>query len=274
MARIPYLLGLEWKKLKNYRVFRVVALLYLVLLPGFYLTGKAIDLSHEDFAIIQHGKVFYSFPSIWEWLGYEGSWLCYFFLGFLGVLLVTNEFSFKTLRQGIINGLSRSEFFQAKVLIAAVLALSAALYMALCALAIGFWHTDTIYLSTVLKNSELTWRYALMAFGYLCFGMLLGTLLRRTGIALFLYLAYGAFIEPMLRYAVHFRYFRHKSMHYYPFNAFDDLVPIPISEMAEAWSRENGLTFFLSPSEAVLLSSLFILLFLGLMNWRFQRMDL
>ena len=107
-----HLLRLEWKKLKPYRLFQVLVLLYIALLPLGFLIGKNIDLPDETGGTIS----FYTFPKVWDALAYAGNWMSFFFLGFLGVLLVTNEFSYKTLRQNLITGMSRKEYFAGKII--------------------------------------------------------------------------------------------------------------------------------------------------------------
>ena len=101
MTSIPYLLKLEWLKIKNYMPFIVLTGMYVFLLPTVMSVGKSISFP-KDFGI----DAYYMFPTIWQSLAYVGNWLSYFILGFLSVLTVTNEFSNRTLRQNIISSLT------------------------------------------------------------------------------------------------------------------------------------------------------------------------
>ncbi len=268
-----YLFKLEWLKQRKFIIFRVMVLFYLIALPAILLMGKSIDFGTDPPPFLPSTDVFYIFPTVWIWLGYIGNWLTFFFLGFLAVLMVTNEQNNRTLRQNIITGLSRKEYFWSKVLFIVFLSLCATLYFSLCALTFGFLHTETIYLSTVLKNADYIYRYFLMCLGYMSFGLLLGILIRRTGIALFLYITYIMVLESILRYTQLY-FFKNRSMHFYPMNAIEDLIPIPFSKMAEGFMQQNGFNLFLSPTEAIIASSIYITLFLILAYQWLKRADL
>jgi hypothetical protein len=258
---MSFLLLLEWKKLRNLTAFRIFILFYVVLLPAILLTGKTIK---ELPPPVLTNEVFFIFPTVWEYLGYIGNWLCFFFFGFLAILMVTTEYSNKTMRQNIITGLSRKQYYFSKVYFILLLSLFATLYYVVCALVIGISNTETIYWHKVWQHADYIPRYFLMCSGYMLFGMLLGFLIKRTGITIFLYLSYIMFVELILRWGVHFQLFKHRSMHFYPMNAVEDLVPAPFTEVAEEFINQNGFSLFLNAGEAatatIIYSSIFVLL--------------
>jgi len=266
-----FLLQLEWKKLYKLTAFRIFMAFYLVLLPAILLTGKQIK---ELPPPILTNEVFFIFPTVWEYLGYLGNWLCFFFFGFLAIIMVTTEYSNKTMRQNIITGLSRRQYFLSKAYFIIVISLLATLYYALCALVIGYFNTETIYWHKVWQNADYIPRYFLMCLGYMTFGLFLGFLLKRTGIAIFLYLAYIMFVELILRWGVHFQIFKHRSMHFYPMNAVEDLMPAPFTEVAEEFVSNQGFSFFLKPEEAVITTIVYTCLFLWLSYRLIRRSNL
>jgi ABC-type transport system involved in multi-copper enzyme maturation permease subunit len=223
-------------------------------------------------------KSFYIFPSIWKYLGYLGSWMTFFCFGFLGVVLVTSEFNFRTLRQNVITGMSRTQFFLGKIYMMIAVSLFAALYYGVLGLSFGFYFTDYIMESRVMQGLDYIPRYFLMCFGYMSFAFMLGVLIRRSGIALFGYFSYVLFGELILRYFVHVQLFgRSNYMNYYPLNAMEDLVPIPLpAEMNNMMKRasEMGYDFFLSPTLAATLTTIYIALFLGIAYYVFTKRDL
>ena len=267
-----HLLQLEWKKQKNYVLFKVLVLAYLLLLPGALMTGKKLNLPEE--APIRPQTMFFEFPTVWGWLGYNGNWLVFFVFGFLAVLMITNEYSYRTLPQKMITGMHRSSFFVSKLYFMLAICLGATLYYSLCSVVIGLAHADTIYFSTVFKNWDMMPRYFLMSLGYMSFGLMVAVLIRRTGIALFVYLAYTMFLEPVFRWAVHLRLWKHPSVNYYPLNSFEDLCPVPFSPQADWFLKEHNFQLWLSPTLAVILSIGYIGLFLSLSLWRLERSDL
>ena len=264
-----HLLQLEWLKLRDYTVFRVMGVLYLVLLPGFFLSGLSIIPDGETGGPVGKALI-YSYPDVFKYLAYVGNWMVFFFLGFIAVISITNEFGNKTLRQNIITGMSRTQYFLSKLYFVLAVSAVATLWYFICGLLIGAFQTETLYASAAFKHVDLVPRYFLMCVGYMSVGVLFGFLIRRTGVALFLYLAYGLFIEPLLRYAVHLQIVQHKSVHWYPMNTFEDLAPIPIAEMAETFAQDQGFSFFLSPTVAVVLSMVYLSLFFFL-SWRRMR---
>jgi ABC-2 type transport system permease protein len=265
------LFNLEWQKQKKHRVFLVLIGMYLLLLPTVILPIKSIP---ELPPPINSPDTLFQFPTVFTFIGYAGNWLSFFFLGFFAVLLVTQEYSYKTLRQNIITGLSRTELFLSKLYFLIGLSLFTTAYFTLVSLVYGFVHTETAYASLIFKNIDYIPRYFLMCMGYSSLGFLIGVLIRRTGIAVFLYLSYVMFIELILRWLIHMKIVANKSMHFYPMNAVEDLAPVPFAEIAEEFQTENGFSFFLTPTEAMITSSVYILLFLWL-AWRLlQRRDL
>lgn len=259
MASFFHLLQLEWLKINQHRGFRVLVAMYLLLLPTLILIGKRLP---ELPPPLMSADTFYQFPGVFVYLGYEGSWLCFFLMGFLGVLFVTQEFSFRTLRQNIISGLSRQEYYLSKLYFMLVVCLAATLYYALVAFFYGLTHTPDIFWSVIAKNLDYIPRYFLMSFGYMSFAFLLALLLRKTGIALFLYFGYIVFIEHLIRWVIHLRIVENSSMHYYPMNAIEDLTPLPFAEMAQGFQGQYGFSIFLSPTQATLTAIIYILLFL------------
>jgi ABC-2 type transport system permease protein len=252
-----HLLKLEWKKQRKFVPFRIILILYLALIPTLILVTKSLS---EYPPPINSSDTFFQFPTVFVWLGYIGNWLSYFFLGFIAILIVTPEYSNRTLRQNIITGLNRREYYWSKVFFIIAVSIGITLFFGLTALAYGFTHTDSIYLSTIMKNIDYIPRYLLMCLGYMGFAFFLAIWTRRTGIALFLYFFFPI-LEVILRWAVHLNLVANKSMHFYPMNALDDILPLPFSEMVQSFEGEYGFSFFLSPTEASITVAVYTLIF-------------
>jgi hypothetical protein len=254
-----HLLKLEFLKVKNYKPIIVMAILYLVLLPATLLLGKALP---EEPAAFFGIPGCYNFPNIWKYMGYIGSWLGFLFLGFMGVLSITMEFGNKTLRQNIITGLSRKEYFSAKIVLITAISLIATAYYFLAGTVIGMIHADPLYMDIYVKSFNYLPNYFLMNFAYMSFGLFLGMLVRRTGFAIFLFLAYGIFLEQIIR-GLHLYYFpASRSVIFYPLNAIEDLTPLPFVEMANDMVREMDFNPFLSSSEAMITVTIYTALFI------------
>ena len=265
-----FLIKLEWLKLKTYNPFLVLMGMYVVLLPLFMSVGLSIKLPPE----LGNAQTFYMFPTVWQSLAYVGNWLCYFIMGFIAVLTVTNEFSNRTLRQNIISGISRLDFYLSKVYFLFFIALSATIYYALVAMVFGLSNTETIYMSKIMENIDMIPRYLLMILTFMSFGFMLGVLLRRTGIALFLYFAYVMFIERIIRYLVLGQLFGKDIQGYGPINAANDLTPFPIPKMVTTMTESAEFKLFLSPTQAVVTALVSTIVFLYVAYYMLKTRDL
>ncbi len=222
---------------------------------------------------------FLSFPHIWEYLGYQGSWMTFFCFGFLGVMLVSMEVTNKTMRQNIITGMSRESFFLGKVYTMLVISLFAALYYGLVVMVFGYLNTDYVMASRITDHLNFIPRYWLMTFGYMSLAFLFGMWIRKGGIALFAYFSYSIIGEQILRYLIHRRFIRDSdTVNYYPVNALEDLVPIPLPkklmEGSLKASEELGVSFFLTIGDAAVISCIYIIIFLTAAYWMFKKRDL
>ena len=236
-----------------------MVLFYLILLPATLMLGKALP---EEPAAFLGVPGCFNFPNIWKFMGYIGNWLGFFFLGFIGVLLITMEFGNKTLRQNIITGLSRKEYFSAKIIFITAISLLATAYYFLSGTAIGLIHADPFYMDVYIKSINYLPAYFLMSFAYMAFGLFLGMLVRRTGFAIFLFLAYGMFLENIVR-GIHLYYFQSsRTVIFYPLNAIEDLTPLPFVEMANDMIKEMDFNPFMTSGEAMITVSIYTALFI------------
>lgn len=117
------LLKIEWYKLKPYTIFWVFTALYAVLLFGAYFVVKKFT-EDDQFPV--------GFPMKWQGLTYIAGWLNPF-LVLLTILYTTNEYSFNTIRQNVIDGLSRTEVFISKVIVHLIFSL----YSTILVIALG-----------------------------------------------------------------------------------------------------------------------------------------
>src|SRR5689334_13324311 len=116
-----HLLKIDLKKLTSYRTFWVVCGLYFLVI-GFSTASGMEFLKWLASLIEGFGQKLninriplYHFPDVWLNLVW---WSGYFkvLLGIMTVISITNEYTYRTLRQNVIDGLSRWEFLLTKIL--------------------------------------------------------------------------------------------------------------------------------------------------------------
>src|SRR4030095_12140300 len=115
------LLKIEWLKLKNYRTFWILTTLYMLSIVGInFIVFKIQESIFEEkqskgVAELLIGSRPYSFPTVWQMTAFVSSFLL-FLPGLLMIIFITNEFSYKTHRQNIIDGWSRRQFISVKLM--------------------------------------------------------------------------------------------------------------------------------------------------------------
>jgi ABC-type transport system involved in multi-copper enzyme maturation permease subunit len=121
------------------------------------------------------------------------------------ILLVANEFSWRTARQNVIDGLSRSQFYGGKTLL--LPAVSLVVFGMVMALGTGMalWSTDPAALADgVMSRHDLAFLGGgfLSVAGLTAMALLVASLLRSAGSAIALFFFYIAFAEQILAMGV------------------------------------------------------------------------
>ncbi len=272
IVQISRLLSLEYYKFRSHSTIQVLLVLYVVLFPMYILVGKQFNSLPPP---LPNNSIFFNFSTVWDWLGYSGSWLAFFLLGLVAIYIVVNEIDYRTFRQNIITGLSRKEFFLSKLLTITVISLLATLFYLVLALVIGLVHTKENSWAWTWDNSWATSRYFLMCMGYMGFGLVSAFLIRRSGLTVLFYLAYFMMFEPILRWGIHLRFFHNNTINYYPANCLKDIMPLPAYRIAEMIPQKDiEFDFLLSYGQAATGVAVWLILLLSLAYYMYNRRDL
>lgn len=245
--------------------------MYMLFLPTLIFIGKQVQPIPP---VLLSNDVFFEFPTVWEWMGFAGNWLVFFCLGFVAVHIITSEVSNKTMRQAVINGQTRTEFFIGKVIFIVTLSFLATVYFALATFVIGWFNTDSPTIGLALEGWPAILRYFLMCLGYLSFGLMIGIVIRRSGIAVLTFWSYILFLEPAIRWLGHKKIFNNETMNYWPMNAVEDLQPFPFYKFASFIPSEVKFDFLLDYKVAVILTCFYTVLFIGLAYWSLLKKDM
>jgi len=222
-----HLLKIEWLKIKSYRAFWVFAILYLAsifLVNYFGWSAQQRAFETTPGAEQALGNA-YAFPRVWQTVGWMSSWLLYF-PGMLMIMLMTNEFTFKTHRQNIIDGLSRQQFIGVKIALALLLAILITLINFATAFTFGKM-TGTAFSSTGMENVAYVF---LQALAYIFFALLLAVFFRRSGLAIIIFILYGLIFEWLITGLLTFKFHLAPYSYFLPLQASDVLIPIPFGK--------------------------------------------
>ncbi len=220
-----HLLKIEWLKVKNYKAFWIFSILYSFAILGINYTGYYInELTVES--LPQSGIIFgtpYGFPKVWQTVGWMSSWLLYF-PGILFIMLLTNEFNFKTHRQNIIDGWARNQFVTVKFVFAIIFSAVATFFNFLVALLFGSITTGSHF---SLQGIENVGYIFIQTVAYITFAMFLAVLFRRSGAAIAVFFLFGLIFEWLLTALINFQMDLSPLGYFLPLQVTDVMLPIP-----------------------------------------------
>lgn len=237
------LIRLEYLKLKPLKAVWVLTGLYLLALLAIsfsaklfldFLTSKGLEFQGLTPNIIP----IYDFSDVWQNLAYLASYFRVF-PALILIISVSNEFTYRTHRQNIIDGLSRTEFFLSKLSFAAFLAILSATVLLVIGLAMGFAYSPVTDTATIMENIVFIPVHALQFFIYFLFAIWLVLLIRRSGITIVLLLLYTVVLEPI---AASIFYSGFVNLGHiadlFPMQAISALVPMPFGKYALQYSQD------------------------------------
>jgi hypothetical protein len=192
---------IEWRKIANYRTFWILFILYFAII-GFVLSAGKMFLQFladqgADFNGINPTILpIYDFPDIWQNITFTASFFKVF-LSFLIIISITNEISYRTIRQNIIDGLSRADFIKAKLLLVFYLSLANALFVALVGVILGLVYSPVKEMEFILMQWQFVPAFFLQTIVFLLFAFVLSLLVKKSGFTIILIAFYTYFIEPI-----------------------------------------------------------------------------
>ncbi len=232
------LLKIEWLKIKNYTGFILLASFFAVGVVAsnyiVYLFIKNVMNKVEVAKLLLSGSPF-DFDSVWKTVSYYSSFLL-MLPALLMVILISNEFNYKTHRQNIIDGWSRFEFLKVKLATALIFAVASTLVVIITALIFGF-STGS---SFSLNGFENIGYFLLKAITYNMVALLIALLTKKSGVAIAVFFIYTIFengISMMLFFwAVKVKNDSGTDLsnlgNYLPMNASDGLLTSPLGQFS------------------------------------------
>lgn len=264
------ILRVEWMKVKNYRTFWILLAITIVIVPA--VSYLLYDLMNNSFPKVKGKSVLgspFAFPDVWQTVSWNST-LTYIIPAILIITLTTNEFTYKTHRQNVIDGWSRGQFIGVKLIEVLILALLSTLVVFLTVL--GFGH-----IGNKVPEGVSAWEgfrfipfYFVQMLSYSMIAFLLGLLIRRAGLAISVFLIYMLvenIVVAVLRNA-----YKLNGADYLPEEVTDRLIPQPylkaLIRPEEATSWEHHLPVYL------VVAAVYLLLYCLVAGWSFLKKDL
>ncbi|MCX2739924.1 ABC transporter permease [Pontibacter anaerobius] len=254
------LIRVELHKMLPYRTVWAILAIFVVLMLLILYAGSEITINGQEL-----GEQMYDLPKFWQILAYIASFFNMLF-GVLLIVLVTDEYTFRTLRQQVIDGMSRAELVLAKFYVVLGLGAFATVFLLVLGLYFGLLHGQNHSANAVFGQIDHLSYYYVQTVGYMTLAMLFGFLIRKSGLAIVAFIAYTIVVEPI----IHFR-LPDSVDKFMPVKALKSLTPMPGQEVLDQLT---------TPSEAlplpwaVLISLVYIGLFWFLSYFTLKLRDL
>ncbi|MBT8206472.1 MAG: ABC transporter permease [Eudoraea sp.] len=227
------LLQIEFIKLWNNRASRFLILSYFILLTSIALIAAIkFDIGPVKFHLAEQG--IFNFPYIWHF----NTFITAFFKLFLAIVIVSmmaNEYSNKTIKQNLIDGLSKKEFILSKFLTVISFALISTLFVFMVSMILGLIYSDYNELSIIFSDLEFLLAFFIKLVGFFSFCLFLGMLVKRSAFALgflILWQVIEGFVRGMIRWKLFDGDTTDSVMAFFPLNSMYNLIKEPFSRLS------------------------------------------
>lgn len=227
------LLTIEWLKIAHYRTAWIFIVLYFLMLImlGFVIPELKPTFNGQSIAVAELGA--YNFPVVWHNVTYFAA-IGKIFLAIILVTNITNEYSNRTLKQNLIDGLSKKEFLASKLITTLILTLLSTVIVLLITIYFGTVFGDATT-GSIWQGSDFILAYALKLLCFFSFVVLLAFLARNSAFALLILFVWWV-TEGLLSWGemlIRIRLFKSDVdqitlfTEYLPLNASSALIPFP-----------------------------------------------
>ncbi len=262
------LIQIEWIKIKKLNSVKIILAIYMALIPLAMLGMNAFfERLNTKLKLFPTSETMFSFPNIWNLVTYSASFFN-LLLAVVVIILATNEFSNRTLRQHVIDGLTKRQVIASKFIVILFFSMVATAYVFIIGTIFGLsqgkgldWYTNVHYIGLFFVQT-------LCYFGL---AFLLSVLLTRPAVTIVLF--YGVlFVEAVVGI------FLPESVYaFMPMNNISKLSPLPFFReilMSNPGPKDPQKFYMLDMWQVAVLSLLYMGLFYAIALFRLNRKDL
>ena len=238
------LLNIEFHKLKHNKASKVLSIIYFALLTSIALIAAIkFDIGPVKFHLADQG--IFNFPYIWHFNTFMAA-IFKFFLLLVIVSMMANEYSNKTLKQNLIDGLSKKEFILSKFYTVIVFAAISTIFVFVTSLILGLIYSDYNELAIIFSDLDYLLAFFIKLVGFFSFGLFLGILVKRSAFAVGAMVVW-LILESMLKGYL-FYSFRSSDnttesvnniMQFFPLEALSNTIKEPFTRLGAVRSVAN-----------------------------------
>jgi ABC-type transport system involved in multi-copper enzyme maturation permease subunit len=228
------LLSIELQKIWLNKASRILTLTYFILLSFIALIASIkFDLGVFKFHLAEMG--IFNFPFIWHFNTYIAA-ILKFFLAIVIVSMMANEYSYGTLKQNLIDGMSKKEFILSKFLTVVLFAFCSTLFVFLMSLILGYSFSSYTEFSIVFSDLEYLLAFFVKLVGFFSFCLFLGILVKRSAFALGFLLVWNI-IESIAKGILTFKIFPNSDIssyitQFFPLESMSNLIVEPFTRLS------------------------------------------
>ncbi len=227
------LLQIEFIKLWNNRASKILITSYFVLLTSIALIAAIkFDIGPVQFHLADQG--IFNFPYIWHFNTFVTA-IFKLFLAIVIVSMMANEYSNKTIKQNLIDGLSKKEFILSKFLTVISFAAISTVFVFVVSMILGLVYSDYNELSIIFSDLEFLVAFFVKLVGFFSFCLFLGIFVKRSAFALgflILWQIFEGFVRGMLRWKVLDGDATDAVMGFFPLNSMFNLIKEPFTRLS------------------------------------------
>ena len=235
------LLNIEFHKLKHNRASKILTIIYFALLTSIaFIAAIKFDIGPIKFHLAEQG--IFNFPYIWHFNTFMAS-IFKFFLLLVIVSMMANEYSNRTLKQNLIDGLSKKEFILSKFYTVVVYALISTIFVFIISLILGSIYSDYDEFSIIFSDLEYLLAFFIKLVGFFSFGLFMGILVKRSAFAVGALLVWF-FAESMFKGFLFWKFKDNSStsdsvnsvMQFLPLESMSNLIKEPFTRLGAVQS--------------------------------------
>ena len=184
------LLNLELQKLLLNRTSKILIFVSFIL-PFFVILLSSLKINVFGFFTLELGELgIFNFPVIWHLTTFFSSQFKFFF-AIVVVSMIGNEYSNKTIKQNLIDGLSKKEFILSKFYTIVFFSLVSTVLICLISLCIGLYYSSYNEFGIIIQETNFLVAYFVKLVGFFSLCLFFGMLVKRSAFALaFLFILY------------------------------------------------------------------------------------
>ena len=237
------LLSIELHKLKYNKSAKVISIVYFILITFIALIAS-IEFKFGDFNFRIADQGIFNFPFIWHF----NTWIASILKLFLAIVIVSmmaNEYSNRTLKQNLIDGLSKKEFVISKFLTVVLFSFVSTLFVFIVSLILGLIFSDYNEIGIIFSDMEYLLAYFINLVAFFSFCLFIGILVKKSAFALG-FLLIWSIIEGIIYGFLKWEMFKNTNladsiMQLFPLASMSNLIKEPFSRLGAVQSAASQL---------------------------------